>query len=73
MLHPNNKFWETTLTGSTVTFRVGKIKDGTESGEERIDKTYPSAPAAKISVVQKITEKLTKGYVGRDAKLKEKI
>jgi len=27
-LHPSNKFWEVTLTGATVHFRVGKIKDG---------------------------------------------
>jgi hypothetical protein len=27
MLHPNNKFWETTLNGSNVIFRIGKIKD----------------------------------------------
>lgn len=32
LLHPQNKFWETTLNASNVTFRVGKIREGIESG-----------------------------------------
>jgi predicted DNA-binding WGR domain protein len=68
LLHPNNKFWEVALNGVNVTFRVGKIKEGAESNEEQVDKRYPSMAAAKVSVVQKITEKLTKGYISRDAK-----
>ncbi len=35
-LHPNNKFWEITLEGIKVTFRVGKIKNNVESAEEKI-------------------------------------
>lgn len=57
-----------TLIGIDVTFRVGKIKDGIESNEERVEKRYPSVIAAKVSVMQKINEKLTKGYISKDAK-----
>lgn len=32
LLHPNDKFWEVTIEGATVTFRVGKIRGGTEVG-----------------------------------------
>ena len=28
MIHPANKFWEVTINGRNVTFRVGKLKKG---------------------------------------------
>lgn len=28
LLHPNYKFWEVRVTGKTLTFRVGKLRDG---------------------------------------------
>lgn len=61
-----------TQIGIDVTFRVGRIKDGIESNEERVEKRYPSITAAKASVIQKINEKLTKGYISKDAKTVEK-
>lgn len=29
MLHPNFKFWECSITNKTLTFKVGKLRDGT--------------------------------------------
>lgn len=69
--HPNAKFWEVNLSGVSVTFRVGKIKEGVESGEEKVEKDYPSPAAARVSVIQKIKDKLTKGYLSKDAKLRD--
>lgn len=59
------------MEGTNVIFRVGKVKDGVESGEEQVEKDYGSLAAARATVIKKLTEKLTKGYVGRDAKKKE--
>jgi hypothetical protein len=36
MLHPQNKFWEVKLDVKNVTYRVGKVKEGVESGIEQI-------------------------------------
>ena len=62
LLHPNEKFWEATLDGRTLSFRVGKIENDVERSTEEADKSYPSYGAAKNSAVSKIQEKLTKGY-----------
>lgn len=71
MIHPQGKFWQVTLEAKKVSFRVGKEKGGVESGVEEISKDYASTAAARASVIQKITEKLTKGYICSDAKKKE--
>lgn len=71
MIHPQGKFWEVKLEGKKVSFRVGKSKEGVESGVEEISKDYASNAAARVSVVEKITDKLTKGYICADAKKKE--
>jgi|688.fasta_scaffold978909_1 hypothetical protein len=34
MVHPLSKFWEVKIDVKTVTFRVGKLKDGVESSIE---------------------------------------
>lgn len=36
MLHPQNKFWEVKLDIKNVTYRVGKVKEGVESGIDQI-------------------------------------
>ena len=56
------------LDNATVTFRVGKVKDGVESGEEKVEKDYASAAAARANIISKIKDKLTKGYVSEVAK-----
>ena len=33
-----------------------------------VEKDYPSAAAARASIIQKIKDKLTKGYVGKELK-----
>ena len=71
MIHPGNKFWEVTLAGKNVTFRVGKLRNGEETGEEEVSKDYPSNAAARSTTIQKITDKLTKGYICKDAKKSE--
>lgn len=71
MMHPQGKFWEVKLAGKNVTFRVGKVKESVESGVQQVQKEYASVAAAKASVIQKINDKLTKGYICPDAKKKE--
>lgn len=71
MLHPLSKFWEVRIDVKTVTFRVGKVKDGVESSVQEMSKDYASTAAARATVIQKINDKLTKGYICTDAKKKE--
>jgi len=54
LVHPQNKFWEVKLDANNVIFRVGKIKGKVESGEEIVEKDYPTPAAAKASVLSKI-------------------
>ena len=63
MIHPQNKFWEVKIDNKTVIFRVGKTKDGVESSVEQVDKEYSSVATARATAIQKIIDKLTKGYV----------
>ena len=67
LIHPNHKFWEVTMDGVNVKFRVGKLKDS-ETNIEEVDKDYSSVAIAKKTVINKIEDKLTKGYNPRDAK-----
>lgn len=58
------------MDGVTVTFRVGKLKEKVESNIEETSKDYASLAAARATVIQKINDKLTKGYICTDAKKK---
>ncbi len=51
MLHPHNKFWEVTLEGRKLTFRVGKVKESVESNVEQVDKEYASVAAARATLI----------------------
>lgn len=68
LLHPNYKFWELKLAGKTLTFRVGKLRDGEESNIEETSKAYSSNTVARTTALTKIEEKLTKGYTPKDGK-----
>lgn len=70
LLHPNNKFWEVELSGSTVSFRIGKVSGEVEEEDrvQQVEKTYANARQAKDSMRAKIEEKLIKGYYSKDAK-----
>jgi predicted DNA-binding WGR domain protein len=57
-----NKFWEAEIDGKKLHIRVGKDKDGTETNIEEMTKTYSTPELAKASVIEKIKEKLVKGY-----------
>lgn len=73
LLHPNFKFWEVKLNGKNVTFRVGKLRHGTEENIEEVNKAYANAGVAKSTAINKIEEKLTKGYTPKDPRKADPI
>ena len=60
----HDKFWEASVSGSTLTVRFGRI--GTD-GQIKAKK-LASADAAKNELEKLIREKLGKGYVSKGAK-----
>lgn len=63
LVTPTGKFWEADLDGRKMHLRVGKLKGGAETNLEETSKTYPTPELARASVIEKIKEKLVKGYV----------
>lgn len=61
------------MIGKTLTFRVGKLRDGDESNVEETSKLYASSTVARTTAINKIEEKLTKGYTPRDGKKVENM
>lgn len=61
-----NKFWEGTVDGMNLHIRVGKDKGGVESGIDEISKKYSTRELARASLIEKIKDKLVKGYFSKD-------
>lgn len=66
----SNKFWEAECSGKKLQIRVGKDKGGAETNIEEMTKAYPTPELARASLIEKIKEKLIKGYFTQDG-LKE--
>jgi|JI6StandDraft_1071083.scaffolds.fasta_scaffold01004_9 predicted DNA-binding WGR domain protein len=66
LITTSNKFWEGTVTGVSISIRVGKEKNGTESNIEELNKKYATRELARASIIEKIKEKLIKGYFSKD-------
>lgn len=56
----SSKFWEVTVTGTTVTVHFGKI--GAEHGQTS-EKEFATAAEAQAHADKLVTEKTKKGYV----------
>lgn len=63
LVTPAGKFWEGTVNNGTLKVRVGKEKNGTESNIEEMTKKYPTHELGRASIIEKIKEKLQKGYI----------
>lgn len=64
---PRNKFWEVILNYSELKFRAGVIRATGEAKIIEVQKDYYDGDVAKATAIDKINQKLLKGYTSSDA------